>query len=557
MERIGGYLVERKLGEGGMGTVFLARTRGGRAVALKVAKAELTADPVFRERFRSEVEAARAVGGFHTASVVDADVDGDPLWLATAYIPGPTLAARLAAQGAMDEAQLRALAAALAEALESIHSCGLVHRDLKPGNIVMADDGPRVLDFGIARAVESTRLTATGTAFGTPGFLAPEQALGHDVGGAADVFALGAVLVAAAGGSAWGEGTPMGLMYRSVHEPPDTSAVPAGLVDVVTACLAKDPAARPAPAELLDLLTGEPAAPARPDAPSHPPTLATAPPAPTPPPHLPAAPATPPHPAASSAPPATPSHLAASSAAPATPSHLAVSSAAPATPSHLPASSVPPATPSHLAAQATPPHLAASPGAPATPSHLPASSAAPATPSPQGALSAAASAPPHPAASPDAPGTPPHLPASPGAPATPPHLAAYATPPHLAVTSPVPGTPPYLPPAPPVPPQAGYGFGPPLPYGAPEVVLGDGDARVVVNAAGVVLELGGVAADFEWAEIAVVRRTPGTRGNRLTVTVQLWDGDVYDCELNARRSARLTEWIARLDPVLGRYLPHR
>ncbi|MFF5024432.1 protein kinase [Streptomyces collinus] len=522
MERIGGYLVERKLGEGGMGTVFLARTRGGRAVALKVAKAELTADPVFRERFRSEVEAARAVGGFHTASVVDADVDGDPLWLATAYIPGPTLAARLAAQGAMDEAQLRALAAALAEALESIHSCGLVHRDLKPGNIVMADDGPRVLDFGIARAVESTRLTATGTAFGTPGFLAPEQALGHDVGGAADVFALGAVLVAAAGGSAWGEGTPMGLMYRSVHEPPDTSAVPAGLVDVVTACLAKDPAARPAPAELLDLLTGEPAAPARPDAPSHPPTLATAPPAPrpapTPPPHLPAAPATPPHPAASSA---------------------------------------PPATPSHLAAQATPPHLAAS-------------SAPPATPSLQGALSAAASAPPHPAASPDAPGppphrgalpaapgTPPHLPASPGAPATPPHLAAYATPPHLAVTSPVPGTPPYLPPAPPVPPQAGYGFGPPVPYGAPEAVLGDGDARVVVNAAGVVLELGGVAADFEWAEIAVVRRTPGTRGNRLTVTVQLWDGDVYDCELNARRSARLTEWIARLDPVLGRYLPHR
>ncbi|MGW0413608.1 protein kinase domain-containing protein [Streptomyces collinus] len=546
MERIGGYLVERKLGEGGMGTVFLARTRGGRAVALKVAKAELTADPVFRERFRSEVEAARAVGGFHTASVVDADVDGDPLWLATAYIPGATLAARLAAQGAMDEAQLRALAAALAEALESIHSCGLVHRDLKPGNIVMADDGPRVLDFGIARAVESTRLTATGTAFGTPGFLAPEQALGHDVGGAADVFALGAVLVAAAGGSAWGEGTPMGLMYRSVHEPPDTSAVPAGLVDVVTACLAKDPAARPAPAELLDLLTGEPAAPARPDAPSHPPTLATAPPAPrpapTPPPHLPAAPATPPHPAASSAPPATPSHPAASSALPATPSHLAASSALP-------------ATPSHLAAQATPTHLAASPGAPATPSHLAASSAPPATPSLQGALSAAASAPPHPAASPDAPGTPPHLPASPGAPATPPHLAAYATPPHLA--SPVPGTPPYLPPAPPVPPQAGYGFGPPVPYGAPEAVLGDGDARVVVNAAGVVLELGGVAADFEWAEIAVVRRTPGTRGNRLTVTVQLWDGDVYDCELNARRSARLTEWIARLDPVLGRYLPHR
>ncbi|MCE0445180.1 serine/threonine protein kinase [Streptomyces tricolor] len=262
-----------------MGTVYLARTRGGRAVALKVAKAELAADPVFRERFRSEVEAARAVGGFHTAPVVDADVDGDPLWLATAYIPGPTLAARLAAEGAMDEPQLRSLGAALAEALESIHSCGLVHRDLKPGNIVMAVDGPRVLDFGIARAVESTRLTATGTAFGTPGFLAPEQALGHDVTGAADVFALGAVLVAAAGGTAWGEGTPMGLMYRSVHEPPDLSAVPAALADLVAACLAKDPADRPTPAVLLDRLT-DPAPepePAPPTAPAYPPTVVASP----------------------------------------------------------------------------------------------------------------------------------------------------------------------------------------------------------------------------------------------------------------------------------------
>ncbi|MFD9092129.1 protein kinase [Streptomyces collinus] len=546
MERIGGYLVERKLGEGGMGTVFLARTRGGRAVALKVAKAELAADPVFRERFRSEVEAARAVGGFHTASVVDADVDGDPLWLATAYIPGPTLAARLAAQGAMDEAQLRALAAALAEALESIHSCGLVHRDLKPGNIVMADDGPRVLDFGIARAVESTRLTATGTAFGTPGFLAPEQALGHDVGGAADVFALGAVLVAAAGGSAWGEGTPMGLMYRSVHEPPDTSAVPAGLVDVVTACLAKDPAARPTPAELLDRLTGEPAAPARPATPSHPPTLKTAPPASTPPTHLPAAPA-------------TPSHLPATPAGPATPQHLPASPAPSATPAHLAAQATSPQQAAPPASSATPPHVAASPTAPATPPHPTAAPAAPGTPSHQDALPAAAPTPPHLAASPAALATPPHLASSPAAPATPPHLAAHATSPHLAVTSAAPATPPHLPSTPPVLPQAGYGygFGPPVPYGAPEAVLGDGDARVVVNAAGVILELGGVAADFEWAEIAVVRRTPATRGNRLTVTVQLWDGGVYDCELNARRSARLTEWIARLDPVLGRYLPHR
>ncbi|MFF0777839.1 protein kinase [Streptomyces sp. NPDC003720] len=408
MERIGGYLVERKLGEGGMGTVFLARTRGGRAVALKVAKPELAADPVFRERFRSEVEAARTVGGFHTASVVDADVDGDPPWLATAYIPGPTLAARLAAEGPMDEPQLRALAAALAEALESIHARGLVHRDLKPGNIIMAEDGPRVLDFGIARAVESTRFTATGTAFGTPGFLAPEQALGHDVTGAADVFALGAVLVAAAGGSAWGEGTPMGLMYRSVHETPDLAAVPAGLTELVSACLAKDPAARPTPSRLLDTVTGE--------------------------------------------------------------------SREPGPPAYSPTVAVPPA-PSRYA-----------------------------PPAPQ-----------------------PFSPASP----------AYRQPPPL----------------PPTPPGSPYGFGPPAPLGPPEVVLTDRDSRIVVNATGVILEVEGAAADFEWAEIAGVVRTP--RGNRLTVTVRLWDGSVFDCELNARRAARLTEWLTRLDPVFGAYLAGR
>ncbi|MFJ4947748.1 serine/threonine-protein kinase [Streptomyces sp. NPDC088760] len=408
MERIGGYLVERRLGEGGMGTVYLARTRGGRAVALKVAKAELAADPVFRERFRSEVEAARAVGGFHTAPVVDADVDGDPLWLATAYIPGPTLAARLAAEGALDEPRLRSLGAALAEALESIHACGLVHRDLKPGNIIMAADGPRVLDFGIARAVESTRLTATGTAFGTPGFLAPEQALGHDVTGAADVFALGAVLVAAAGGSAWGEGTPMGLMYRSVHEPPDLSAVPAGLADLVQACLAKEPADRPTPSALLDRLTEPAPQPARPAAPPYPPTVT-----------------------------------------------------------------------------ATPYVLAAPPQAFAPP--------------------------------------PPHLPAQA---AVPPYHQQPATPPP--------------------------GFGPPVPYGSPEAVLADAQAGAIVNAAGVLLEVAGVSADFGWDEIAHVERH--WRGNRLTLTVRLWDGGVYSCELNARRKARLTAWLAQLDPALARYL---
>ncbi|WP_225821143.1 serine/threonine-protein kinase [Streptomyces naphthomycinicus] len=455
MERIGGYLVERRLGEGGMGTVYLARTRGGRAVALKVAKAELAADPVFRRRFRTEVEAARAVGGFHTASVVDADVDGDQLWLATAYIPGPTLAERLAAEGAMDEPRLRALAAALAEALESIHSCGLVHRDLKPGNIVMADDGPRVLDFGISRAVESNRLTATGTAFGTPGFLAPEQALGHDVTGAADVFALGAVLVAAAGGSAWGEGTPMGLMYRSVHETPDLTAVPAGLRELVSQCLAKEPADRPTPTALLDRLTGPATEPARPATPQPPPARPATPQSPgAPPQRL----ATPPQAFAVPPPPATPPQV----------------PARPATPPHLPAAAqYPPAQQAGGAAQYPPARQAA------------------------------------------------------GAPQYPPAQQAGA------------------PPAP-------YGFGPPVPFGSPEVVLADTVSGAVVNATGVLFEVGGAAADFAWNEIAHVERS--WRGSRLTITVRLWDGAAYSCELNARRQSRLRAWLSQLDPVLGRYL---
>ncbi|MEU9095912.1 serine/threonine-protein kinase [Streptomyces sp. NPDC048428] len=269
-ESIGGYAVERQLGAGGMGVVYLARSRGGRAVAVKVARSELATDPHFRERFRAEVEAARSVGGFHTAQVVDADPAAAAPWLATAYVPGPTLSALIEAEGPMGEARLRLLGAALAEALAAIHRCGLVHRDLKPGNIIMASDGPRVLDFGIARALESTRLTATGMAFGTPGFLAPEQAQGLQVDGAADVFALGAVLVAAAGGSAFGAGTPMGLMYRSVHETPDLAAVPEGLRPIIASCLAKEPGQRPTPDGLLDLFV--------PGGAAHPPTAVSPPP---------------------------------------------------------------------------------------------------------------------------------------------------------------------------------------------------------------------------------------------------------------------------------------
>ncbi|MCX5001143.1 serine/threonine protein kinase [Streptomyces sp. NBC_00638] len=292
MDRIGPYTVERVLGAGGMGVVYQARSRGGRLVAVKVARPELAQDSMFRERFRAEVNAARRVGAFHTAPVVDADPDAELPWLATAYIAGPTLADALDAQGPMNEQALRALGAALAEALQAIHACGLVHRDLKPGNIIMAVDGPRVVDFGIARAAEDARLTVPGASVGTPGFLAPEQAEGHPVNGAADVFALGSVLVAAAGGSAFGHGTSMALMYRSVHHEADLTAVPVALRPVVEACLAKQPTLRPTPEHLLDVFTASPAptagytptilsAPSIPAPPLYPPTV-TAPSAPAP-----------------------------------------------------------------------------------------------------------------------------------------------------------------------------------------------------------------------------------------------------------------------------------
>ncbi|MGW2178739.1 serine/threonine-protein kinase [Streptomyces sp. NPDC001732] len=251
--RIGEYVIERELGTGGMGTVYLGRSRSGRAVAIKVVRAEYAADPRFRERFRKEVEAARKVGGFHTAALVDADPDARQPWMASAYVEGPTLADEIARRGRLTEAELWRLAAELAEALEAIHSCGLVHRDLKPANVVMAEDGARVLDFGIAQVLEGTRLTGEGGVVGTAGYHSPEQALGRSVTGACDVFALGAVLVSAAGGSAFGSGSAYGLMYRVVHGKADVSAVPGSLRPVVLACLRKEPGSRPTPRRLLEL----------------------------------------------------------------------------------------------------------------------------------------------------------------------------------------------------------------------------------------------------------------------------------------------------------------
>ncbi|TJZ43583.1 hypothetical protein FCH28_32865 [Streptomyces piniterrae] len=252
---IGPYRVIRELGAGGMGRVHLAASRSGRAVAVKVVRPELSADPDFRRRFKAEVDAARAVGGAFTAPVVDADPEGPQPWLATAYIPGPSLTDAIAAHGPMPEATLRVLGAGLAEALAAIHRAGLIHRDLKPSNILLTADGPRVIDFGISRAVDGTVLTAEGQIIGSPGFMSPEQSTGAELGAASDVFALGAVLAYAATGTPpFGTGAVHALLYRATHEAPELDGVPHALLGIVAGCLEKDPARRPAVAQLQEWL---------------------------------------------------------------------------------------------------------------------------------------------------------------------------------------------------------------------------------------------------------------------------------------------------------------
>ncbi|MFJ9768784.1 protein kinase [Streptomyces erythrochromogenes] len=252
----GRYRLVGRLGQGGMGVVYLGRSQSGRAVAVKVVRPELSTEPGFRRRFADEVAAARRVGGFHTAPVVDADPDGEPAWLVTAFVPGPTLQAVLARVGSLPPDTLTVLAAGLAEALEAIHRAGVIHRDLKPANIIIAEDGPRVIDFGIARALDGTSLTQTGLQVGTPGFLAPEQLTGtRALTPAVDMFALGVVLTQAAGGAPFGDGPSAARHYKVVYEEPDLTAVPAELRAAIAACLAKDPAERPTPAAFLDTLT--------------------------------------------------------------------------------------------------------------------------------------------------------------------------------------------------------------------------------------------------------------------------------------------------------------
>ncbi|GGT67545.1 WD40 repeat domain-containing serine/threonine protein kinase [Actinomadura citrea] len=253
--RIGPYRLEGRLGAGGMGEVFLGVSAGGRRVAVKVIRAEHLSRPEFRVRFAREVEAARKVGGFYTAQVVEADPEADEPWMATAYVPGPSL--REAAP--LDVAGVRALGVALAEGLAAIHACGLVHRDLKPGNVIMSRDGPRIIDFGIARAAEATALTSTGAVVGTYAFMSPEQVRADTAGPASDVFSLGCVLAfAATGRGPFDAAEVPGIVHRIVSAPPDLTGVPAELRPAIAACLAKEPQRRPSPGEAARLLAASP-----------------------------------------------------------------------------------------------------------------------------------------------------------------------------------------------------------------------------------------------------------------------------------------------------------
>src|ERR1700733_13030076 len=252
---IGEYRLQSLLGQGGMGRVYLGLSPAGRAVAIKIVHPDLARDTEFLRRFGQEVAAARAVSGIYTAPVVASGLDEIPPWLATAFVPGPSLDQVVTEHGPLPEPALWPLLAGLVEALQAIHACGVVHRDLKPANVLLATDGPRVIDFGISRAADGTALTATGVVFGTPGYMSPEQAEGRPAGPASDVFALGCVIAYAAGGAGpFGTGTAAAVLYRVVHADAILDAVPGGLRQIVAGCVAKNPAERPTLAALAAAL---------------------------------------------------------------------------------------------------------------------------------------------------------------------------------------------------------------------------------------------------------------------------------------------------------------
>ncbi|MFE7532409.1 serine/threonine-protein kinase, partial [Kitasatospora sp. NPDC057542] len=257
---VGGHLLYARLGAGGMGRVYLSYTPGGRPVALKVVRPELAEDPEFRARFAQEVASARRIHGLFTAQVVDAGVDAATPWLATTYVPGPSLQQVVQRFGPLPERTVLLLVAGIAEALQAIHSSGVVHRDLKPGNVLIASDGPRVIDFGIARAADASALTGTGLRIGSPAYMAPEQAMGRPATPATDVYALGALAVHVAGGTPpFGDGPDPAALYRTVHEEPDLGRVPESLRALLLHCLAKRPEDRPTTAEVIAAARSHPA----------------------------------------------------------------------------------------------------------------------------------------------------------------------------------------------------------------------------------------------------------------------------------------------------------
>ncbi|MFE2419748.1 serine/threonine-protein kinase [Streptomyces hokutonensis] len=490
-QRIGAYRLLGRLGAGGMGQVYLARSDRGRTVAVKLVREDLAAQEEFRARFRQEVQAARKVGGHWTAPVLDADTEAAVPWVATGYVAGPTLQQVVGRDhGALPERSVRILAAGLAHALQDIHAAGIVHRDLKPSNVLVTIDGPRVIDFGIARALETQAgdgLTRTGSLVGSPGFMAPEQVRGDRITPACDVFCLGSVLVYAATGTlpfgSAGSGVHA-LMFRIAQEEPDLTGVPEGIAELVRDCLRKDPAARPTLHQILDrtgaedtvsggrsrdpwlpgglvaqlgrhavrlldtedpqtveraqLEKGTPVVRALQSRASEPLALEAA---------QATTPATPPAPAPPASAPAAPAPPVSAPAAPA-PSAPAPSVSAPAAPApSAPAPSV--SAPSAPAPSAPAPSVSA-PSAPAPPAPAP-SASAPAAPAPS------APAPSAPAPSASAPATPAPSAPAPSAPA--PSASAPATP---APAVPAPPAPAPAAPAPPAP-----AFAPPAPASAP------------------------------------------------------------------------------------------
>ena len=249
---IGPYHLLGQLGTGGMGQVFLGMSAGGRPIAVKVIRTELASDPEFRARFRREVAAAQKVSGLFTALVVDADLDSPTPWLATAYVAGPSLTEAVREHGPLPVLTVLALAAGLAESLSAIHAAGVVHGDLKPSNVLLAEDGPRVIDFGISQAAEASAAPGSSLRIGSPRFMSPEQVLGSEISPASDMFSLGAVLTfAATGQGPFGSGSDAAVMFRLVNSPASLGNVPGELRGLIGSCLAKHPGDRPTARELL------------------------------------------------------------------------------------------------------------------------------------------------------------------------------------------------------------------------------------------------------------------------------------------------------------------